>query len=367
MLTQLRPRLAFGVAGVSPEPQWKTRLLNANPERDPQGNLAFPGVTLFTLGNTQLHPERSREIEGGFDAELWGGRANMTVSGYDKLRTDAIQQVMTASSIYGGVPLYLNVGRIRNSGVEMTVDARPIETGMLAWGVGGTIGANRNKLVTLYGDQPYIPLEAGQRLAAGYPVDGIWVRRIAGYNDMDGDGRLGIADIAIDDSAVYVGSSLPRFELPFHTNVSLWHGALGIYANFNYKSGVTQYNSGISQQLVNLYQNPGATLTEQAIALASGGAVLLAGSGATDAGLIQTVSTLRFDDLSLNYAVPQSLSRCAGVRRMTVALQGKNLGLWTNYRGKDPDVNGNTLGELLTDPGVAPPPRTWTLRITLGN
>jgi hypothetical protein len=51
---------------------------------------------------------------------------------------------------------------------------------------------------------------------------------------------------------------------------------------------------------------------------------------------------------------------------MGVALQGSNLGFHTNYRGKDPDVNAYSGGNLSADAGQIPQPRTWTLRVTLG-
>jgi hypothetical protein len=48
-------------------------------------------------------------------------------------------------------------------------------------------------------------------------------------------------------------------------------------------------------------------------------------------------------------------------------LQGSNLGLWTNYHGKDPDVNAITVGDATVDTGQLPTPRSWRLQIMLGN
>jgi hypothetical protein len=57
---------------------------------------------------------------------------------------------------------------------------------------------------------------------------------------------------------------------------------------------------------------------------------------------------------------------------MSVALQGSNLALWTNYHGKDPDVNaypngGNVGSDAVIDNGQLPQPRTWSVQFTLGN
>ena len=52
---------------------------------------------------------------------------------------------------------------------------------------------------------------------------------------------------------------------------------------------------------------------------------------------------------------------------MSLALQGSNLGLHTNYHGKDPDVNAYSNGNQTADTGQLPQPRVWSLRVTLGN
>ena len=104
VLTLLRPRVAYGLAGTQPGPADKLRLFNVNggqtginyvlvpPGQDALTNNAstcssflsidgatnVPAVCLNALGNTQPRPERSRELEGGFDATLWNGRLSIT-------------------------------------------------------------------------------------------------------------------------------------------------------------------------------------------------------------------------------------------------------------------------------------------------
>ena len=55
----------------------------------------------------------------------------------------------------------------------------------------------------------------------------------------------------------------------------------------------------------------------------------------------------------------------------SLALQGSNLGLHTNYRGKDPVIvnafSTVTNGDETADTGQIPVPRTWWLKLTLGN
>ena len=76
------------------------------------------------------------------------------------------------------------------------------------------------------------------------------------------------------------------------------------------------------------------------------------------------------DAISINYEMPKGLSSWFRVPRMTIALQGNNLGLSTNYHGKDPNVNAFSTvsaGDETADLGQIPEPRTWWLKISLGN
>jgi hypothetical protein len=59
-----------------------------------------------------------------------------------------------------------------------------------------------------------------------------------------------------------------------------------------------------------------------------------------------------------------ALARRIGTRSHAVSLQGTNLGLHTNYRGIDPDVNGSPTGNGVTDPFVLPQPRSWQVRVS---
>jgi hypothetical protein len=71
----------------------------------------------------------------------------------------------------------------------------------------------------------------------------------------------------------------------------------------------------------------------------------------------QVFDALRFNSLAISYNVPGVIARGLGARALTVALQGTNLGLHTNYRGLDPNVGFGS------DPGIVPEPRTWQLRV----
>jgi hypothetical protein len=376
-LSLLRPRLAVGIAGVQPDPTWSLRVASFGGLNSPLSNTNLcPGcghLQITSLGNTLLHPERSREIEGGGDAQFWGSRVSIAATYSHKLRIDAIEALPVAPSVAGGyLSFYTNIGRVLNTSTELQVNALLVDHSSFRWSVYSSLTKESNKLLKLNDTLPYIDMGYGTRLVPGYPLDGRWSRPILGYTNPGASGRLTAKNIAVGDTAVYMGQQMPNFTLPMSTTITTLGGRLSFNATFEYQDGLTQNALGSQAWLTNLYLNPNSSLATQAAALAAScytpsfsGTSLQ--EGCTDYGMIQTVNTLRFTSASISYMVPKSVSLRLGIPLMTVALQGSNLGLWTNYRGKDPNVNGVTVGEATEDTGQLPQPRTMRISVRLGN
>jgi TonB-dependent SusC/RagA subfamily outer membrane receptor len=246
ILTLLRPRLALGSAGVQPRPEDRLRLLGG----EGSVNAATDdSLTVRTLGNTQLRPERSSEIEGGFEAVLWHGRMSLDVTHARKMQHDAIISVPVAPSVYGrGRSIRINVGEIRNTNTELSGSIQPVATGMATWSVGANWARNDNMVLRL--DQTSAALIQGiggcadcrtdaksltisdSRIAVGYPLFGRWEKPILGYVDANGDGIIQASEIRVGDTAVYLGRHDPAQTASLFTDVTLFHGRLGMHANF---------------------------------------------------------------------------------------------------------------------------------------
>jgi hypothetical protein len=184
---------------------------------------------------------------------------------------------------------------------------------------------------------------------------------------------LTIDDVVIGDSVRFAGAPYPEFELPASTTFSFWHDRVSVNLNVNYMHRMTQLNLGTRELLVNLYANPKATLGQQATALAAAACdmtnPLLSNycpRGSLD-GLVQKVNTFRFQSLSIGWHVPPALQRRLRLPIRSVALQGDNIGLWTNYHGKDPNVSRSLIGDRLYDTGQAPAARKWMFNVSWGN
>jgi hypothetical protein len=384
VLTLMRPRIAFGISGVQPGPAEALRTFITNQTVtffDTTGAAGAPQsvVDLYGLGNTDLHPERSRELEGGVDLGFGNDRFTLKLTGYNKTRYDAILAIPLAPSVIGndgsiGKNIAKNIGTIRNTGFEASVGARILDTRSLSWSLDANWSTDRNRVVSLLpGQLPIanyrgvnLPTAAGiasyeTRITPGYPLFGAWAQPIVSYTDENSDGIIEPAEVRLADSSVYLGAPYPDYTVALSTTLTLLNGRLSINTAGDYTSGFTQINSGANfvQLVVN---DPASTLDAQAIVAAEG-----YGPGVFSAfGLIQTVNTLRWTSMSVNYVISPAIARFFRASSMSIALQGSNLGLHTNYHGKDPSVNAFATGNVTADAGQIPQPRTWSLRVSLG-
>ena len=360
-LTLLRPRLAFGYAGTQPDPAAKLRLFRADTLAQLSSSIVVPNVDLQTLGNTRLRPETSRELEGGVDLELWRGRISASYTRYDKTRFNALISIPVAPSVVGANQLQeINIGVVRNTGTEMTAQVMVLQSRLLGWTVGGNFSNNNNLLVRLANG---VAPDRTLGIVAGYPLFGDWARPIVAFADANHNGIIDRSEIRVGDSLTYVGQANPKYL--FNVNSGLTVGRLRVDATFAFSNGMTQNNAAaVNSQAVNSIGNtPGTSLATQA-------AIVAAQNGVSDIGFYQTVNTFRFNDLSVSYVLPSSISNRLRVPRASIALQGSNLALHTNYRGIDPDVNAFSTvsgGDETIDLGQIPEPRTWWIKLTLGN
>jgi hypothetical protein len=78
------------------------------------------------------------------------------------------------------------------------------------------------------------------------------------------------------------------------------------------------------------------------------------------------VSTFRFQSASVNYRMPAHVAKLIGAQQLSVALQGSNLAMRSNYSyGRDPNVSAFGHGERTFDTGQMPLPREWSVAVNL--
>jgi TonB-linked SusC/RagA family outer membrane protein len=370
-MDQLRLRSAYGTSGVQPGPI--DALQYYYPRTVSIGATDQPGVQYYSPGNSDLRPERASEYEGGFDTKLFGNRASVEITYYSKLTRDALVGATIPPSLgTGATTQRINLGSVKNAGLEMLVQAQLVNRNAFGWDVTLNGSTNANKLVTLGTDaagRPIPPIVGTTlRETPGYPLFGWWQRPYT-YNDANHDGIITLNELHVADSAVFIGSSTPRYEVSLANGFDLFSRKIHVNALFDYKGGYFLLNSTERIRCSGRNNCRGASdasapLWEQARAVA-----VREDPSHTYYGFFEDDSFIRFRELSVNYSLPQTLtSRLIGGQSASLNVAVRNLHVWTKYTGLDPESNAST-GSTDTAPSdfqTMPPPTYFTVRFNVG-
>lgn len=312
-------------------------------------------VDLQNLGNPRLVPERSVEVEFGFDADLLDNKLNLiaTYAQKENRNTLVVRSLPPSfGSQSSGVANSIkeNIARVRNRNFEFMGTGRIIESNavLLLVNMGLTLGDNR---VMKLGDG-VLPFGLGaDKVAEGYPLASAWGQKVLGYRDLNGDGLLAVNEVVLSDSSVYLGWSQPRSRASYGISLSL-HNRLVFDSRFASQSKYVQIYSPDARYGS---EDVNASLAEQANAIIPG----LLGR--------RPVSDVKWNSASVTYHLPTNLLKSFGGRTASVSLQGRDLAIWTNYIGRDPGVNNSIVGENFGDDGRTPPrPRLFVLDFKIG-
>lgn len=364
---ELRLRSAYGASGVQPGTIDAVQFYSATAGRFEGAEL--PGLVFNSLGNPTLRPERSTELEVGFDATLLDGRVTTEFTYYNKRSEDALIARVLPPSLGAGdrasnSDRFENLGEVRNWGFEGLISAQLLQRRSFGWDVSLNGSTNANRLVDL-GEVPPI-IGTTIRQVEGFPLNGYWQRPIVSFADQNGDGLIGVNEVEVGDTAVFLGYSIPRHEVTFTNGFEFLNRAVRLTALVDYKGG-HMLNNGTERIRCQNRQNcqglidPSASPFQQARATA-----LVAHPSRTQAGYIEDASFVRFRELALNVRAPEAWAqRLYGGSALNATLSARNLRVWTRYTGIDPESNygqNNAPNDFQT----APPPSYVTLRVNLG-
>ncbi|OQP61460.1 SusC/RagA family TonB-linked outer membrane protein [Niastella vici] len=140
-------RASYGVVGNPPDAYVGNVLYNSNPPGNIEGiPILYPQTSNF--GNKELRNEKKQEFEVGLENKFLNNRLGFDLTYYNDKIVDQILPLSTPATI-GATSVYVNVGDLRNYGVELGLYGTPVKTKDYAWDTRLNIAFNRNKLVAL--------------------------------------------------------------------------------------------------------------------------------------------------------------------------------------------------------------------------
>ncbi len=226
----MKVRAAWGQSGKAPGAFDAVRTWNPISGYEGQA-----GVTPANLGNPELGPERSTELELGFEGSMADDRIGFDVSWYNSVTSDALMPV-TAAPSEGFLNSQLrNVGEFKNTGIEVSLTGVPVALDNLRWEVTGQVSTVNSEVVSL-GEAPEFFLGwgsiLGQWVRVGYPIVSLWGENVANPDE--------IADPVIEEDHYY-GPIYPTHILSARTSINLFN-RLTIYALGEFHGGQYQFN-----------------------------------------------------------------------------------------------------------------------------
>lgn len=391
-VNSLKLRSAWGQAGRAPSaysaPQTYTT------ERVALGVNTATGLRTSSYGNPDLKPERGVELEVGFEGSFLDERLGTDFTFYNKRTKDMLQSVSIPPSTGFISSRLANLGEVTNKGIELSVFGTPLRRGGFAWDTRLNLSSNANKLVTFGDPRKLLETPGGQAYGSvqqhrpGYALGGFWVIpplrcgkdtpapgvAFTPCAAPDGSPILTSAGAAIynsgDTARRYIGPSTPKREWGFSNTLTVMRG-VRLYALLDGKSGFYVFNlqernrCQFSDNCART-NNPAARfpLTPADTILNKEFAVYRNASPPPE--FIQKGDFVKLREVSLTFDLPKSLLGRSGVKSGSFVISGRNLGLWSDYEGVDPEVNSyGGRNFVRVDAYAAPMMRRWTTAVNL--
>ncbi|HMI46020.1 MAG TPA: TonB-dependent receptor, partial [Gemmatimonadaceae bacterium] len=364
-LNTLKVRAAYGESGRQPTAFSALRTFSAS------GGFVTPG----TVGNTNLKPERGKELELGFEGSLFN-RLSLDFTYFSKRTLDLIlSQAVAPSSGFSGSQ-FTNLGRVDNHGVEVQAVLQALTRRNFSWEIVGNIGTNKDEIKSL-GGLPSLILNAGQFNKVGGPIGGIYTRRVVSADhdpttnlpiNILCDGGAGAAPVACASAPfLFIGTPTPKVTGSV-ANTFMIGNRLRLYGLFDFKRGNRVQNNNEENRCLGAV---GISLCRSAYFPQEYPAVYLAertgnalGQGILDQ-YFYDASFTKLRELSATLILPDRLVR--GIQRASISLIGRDLHTWTDYPGLDPEANINNVATtaLIGDQGLTPPLSRLLLSLNL--
>jgi len=366
LVSDLKFRASYGVTGSQEIGNYNSlNTLNASSSGYIVGGSKITIVMPSQYQNPDIKWEQTAQTDMGLDFGLFKGRVQGNLDWYYKKTSDLLLSIDVPSPSYISKQI-ANVGSVRNTGVELTLNAEVIRSKNFGWSVNANVSHNDNKVLSLTNDKwvgknmQAAPCQ-GQGLSGSYaqlimpgmPLGTFYGKRFTGFD------ANGLETYANNGASEVIGSAQPDLSYGFGTNFTYKHWSLAL--NFHGTVGNDIYNCTRNNQAY-LSNLPGRNVFEEAIT--SG--VSRTQAKVFSSRFIEDGSFLRLDNLTVGYDFNTKNTFLSHAR---IYVTAQNLFCFTHYTGLDPEVNSEISSTGIAPLGVDylsyPKARTFSLGINI--
>ena len=349
-------------------------------------DLSEPSEALVptAMGNRDLTWETTEQVDVGLDLRLFRNRVSLTMDWYQKTTRDLLLNANVPYSS-GYTSVYKNIGKVRNRGLEFSLNTINVRTRNFEGSSDFNISFNRSRVLELADGEKnllskisftgdfnatYLYLaQVGRPMAQFYGVqwDGVY-----GYDDFDIDksgkyvlknsvptngnertaiqpGDIKYVDqngdgVVNDRDMVVIGRCEPIHTGGFNNNFIYKDLSLSVFFQWRYGSDVMNANRIIFEgNYANKNINQFKTYVDRWSPDNQDSKNFRIGgrgpSGVYSSKTIEDGSFLRLKTVQLAYSFPKKWMKEIHLNTIQVYISGENLWTWTAYSGLDPEVS----------------------------
>ena len=365
-VSDLKFRASYGVTGSQEIGNYNSlSTLSASSNGYVVGGSKITVVMPSQYANPDLKWEETAQADIGLDFGIFNGRVQGSVDWYHKKTSDLLLSIDIPSPSYISRQI-ANVGSVRNTGVELNLNADLIRSENIKWSANFNVSHNANKVLSLTNDKwvgkdmQAAPAQGqglsgtyAQLITPGQPLGTFYGRRFIGFD------ANGLEQYANDGASEIIGCAQPDLSFGLGSNFSYKNWSLAI--NLHGTLGNDIYNGTRNNQAY-LSNLPGRNVFKEAIT--SG--VSRSQAKVYSSRFIEDGSFLRLDNLTLGYNFNTTNTILSNAR---IYVSGQNLFCLTGYSGLDPEVNSEISSTGTAPLGIDylsyPKARTYTLGINV--
>ena len=357
-INDLKLRVSYGVTGNDRVNPYSTQATLGQTFYD-FGGVFAQGYAPSQLANKALTWETTNEINVGLDFGFFSNRVSGSVDVYNRLIDNILlSRQLPAPSGYSSITD--NVGKLKNSGIELGVSTINIHAGKFMWKSDLVFDKNKNEILQLNGGKKD---DVGNKLFIGHPAqvnynyvfDGIWqqaqIEEAKKYNqtpgqvrvkDIDGNGIINASDRQI------IGKQVPSWTGSFSNTFK--------YGNFDlfimvYTRRGEQFESSFDATLLNYNQDYNQVKVDYWTP-ANASQVHFQPGNPGPYSVIPTfrkVDFTRVGNITLGYNLPSDLIKKIRISSLRIYATATNPILFTKYDGFDPEWPAvNTYGTAVS-------------------
>lgn len=333
------------------------------------------------LGNPNLTWEKTSAWNIGLDFGFFNNRLGGSIDWYSKSTKDMIMwQRLPSFSGFGSI--ITNLGEVTNKGIEIAINAVPVQLENFEWSTSVGFSYNQNRIKHIYNDYDEVTGKENNDLSNGWFIDkpigeiwnykfeGIWQvnerEEAAKYNQQPGDPKVWnnpandeydengnlVRVVYNNDDKVYQGTTAPPIYWNWRNEFTIYKDltfSFSLYSYMGHKSSDWTYLNGdnggswvtntgnVWKKTYWMVDNP----TNKFGRLEANGPL----TGGTDYAAPKVINRnfVRLDNVSLGYTIPQNFTRKFQVERLRLSVGINNL--FTIHSkdwvyGSDPETGG---------------------------